>query len=91
MRKMKDFGPSESLCVGEASNRHMLRRLRSFVVSDVLKGAGRGVGWGSGRRSLVTCRYLTSSVIKTVGSLCSRDESGGCPLTGRMVTGMEAT
>jgi hypothetical protein len=40
---------------------------------------------------LVTCRYLTLGVIKTVGSLCSRDESGGCPLTGQMVTGMEAT
>lgn len=39
MREMKDDGPSESPCVGEASNRHMLRRSRPFVVSDVLKGA----------------------------------------------------
>jgi transposase-like protein len=39
LRKMKDNGPSESPCVGETSNRHMLRRLRPFVVSDVLKGA----------------------------------------------------
>jgi len=37
VRKMKDDGPSESPCEGETSNRHMLRRLRPFVVSDVFK------------------------------------------------------
>src|ERR1700758_5264373 len=37
------------------------------------------VRWGPGRRSLLTCRYLTSIGIKTVGFLCSRDEPGGGP------------
>ena len=48
------------------------------------------VRWGPGRRPLLTCRYLTSGGIKTVGFLCSRDEPGGCPLTGQVVPGMEA-
>src|SRR5437016_3721109 len=47
------------------------------------------VRWGLGRRSLLTCRYLTSGGIKTVGFLCSRDEPGGCPPTGQVVSGME--
>jgi hypothetical protein len=38
----------------------------------------------------LTCRYLTPGGIKTGGFLCSRDESGGCPLTGQAVPGMEA-
>ena len=33
-------------------------------------GADRGVRWGSGRRSLVTCRYLTQGGIKTGEILC---------------------
>src|SRR2546429_9949320 len=48
------------------------------------------VRWGLGRRSLLTCRYLTSGGIKTVGFLCSRDEPGGCPPTGQVVAGMGA-
>ena len=37
MREMKDVGPSESPIRGEASNRHMLRWLKTVVVSDVEK------------------------------------------------------
>src|SRR4029453_4349002 len=33
-------------------------------------GADRGVRWGSGRRPLSTCRYLTSGGIKTGEILC---------------------
>src|SRR4029450_6191400 len=33
-------------------------------------GAGRGVRWGSGRRPLSTCRYLTQGGIKTGEILC---------------------
>src|SRR3974377_844058 len=48
------------------------------------------VRWGPGRRPLLRCRYLTSGGIKTVGFLCSRDEPGGCALTGQVGPGIEA-
>lgn len=91
MWKMKDYGPSESPCVGEASNRNMLRRSRPFVVSDVLKGAKlrRRVGVRKTIAGDVSLFKFRSH--QNRGSLCSRDESGRCPLTGWTVTGMEAT
>ncbi len=36
---------------GEASNRLMLRWLKTVVVNDEGKGVERGVRWGSGRRA----------------------------------------
>jgi hypothetical protein len=38
---MKDVGPSESPIWGEASNHHMLRWLKTVVVSDVEKASVR--------------------------------------------------
>ena len=45
---------------------------------------------GAGETTAVEVSLLTSGGIKTVGFLCSRDEPGGCPLTGQVVPGIEA-
>jgi hypothetical protein len=46
---MKDRRPFGIVLWGTVSNRHMLRWLKTVVVSDVEK-ASRDVRWGSGRR-----------------------------------------
>jgi hypothetical protein len=49
----------------------------------------RGVRWGSGRRLLVT-RRNDSAGIRTGVFLRSREEPGGCPFTGLVVSGVKA-
>ena len=74
---------------GEASNRHMLRWLKTVVVSDVEKAREMrqvGIGKASASESLLTCR--NSTVASKPGCVGSRDESGGCPLSGQVVSGM---
>ena len=51
VQEMKDCGPSESPCVGEASNRLKLRWLKTVVVSVEEKTRYERVRWGSGRRA----------------------------------------
>jgi hypothetical protein len=54
--------------VGEASNRHLLRWLKTVVVSEVEKAhlmRQVGIRKTSASESLLTCRYFTSSDIKT--------------------------
>ena len=78
---------------GEAPNHRVLRWLKTVVVSDVEKALERrqvGIRKASESESLKTCRnYLDD--IETGALLWSRDESGGCPLIGQAVSGMEAT
>lgn len=50
----------------------------------------RGVRWGSGRRSLSKHRK-SSDDIETGAFKWSRDEPGGCPLIGQVVSGVEVT
>ena len=63
------------------------------VVSDVEKARKTrqvGIGKASASDSLLTCRKETDD-IETGVCYGSRDEPGGCPLTGQVVSGMEAT
>jgi hypothetical protein len=76
---------------GEASNRLMLRWLKTVVVSDEEKAhVMRQVGTGktSASEPLVK-RRETKGDIKTGDYRRFRDESGGCPLTGQVVSGVE--
>ena len=85
--------PSGAALRGEAPNRLMLRWLKTVVVSDGEKAPGRrqvGTGKANESESLLTCRNAQDD-IETGVSNRPRDESGGCPLTGRAVSGMEAT
>jgi hypothetical protein len=49
-----------------------------------------GIGKANGSESLMTCRDDLHD-IETGVARCSRDEPGGCPLTGQVVSGMKAT
>jgi len=63
------------------------------VVSEREKASVRrqvGIRKASASESLLKCRNRKVD-IKTGVSKESRDESGGCPPTGQMVSGMEAT
>ena len=76
---------------GEASNRLMLRWLKTVVVSDEEKAPVRrqvGIGKTSASESLLTCRNRYRLTSKPGCQCGSRDESGGCPLTGQAVSGM---
>ena len=78
---------------GEASNRLMLRWLKTVVVNDEEKAPSRcqvGIGKASVSESLMTCRNLEGD-IETGVSMRSRDEPGGCPFIGQAVSGMQAT
>ena len=79
---------------GEASNHLMLRWLKTVVVSDEEKAPVRrrqvGIGKASESDSLMTCRNLATG-IETGVSMQSRDESGGNPFTGQVVSGIQAT
>jgi len=58
------------------------------------KRRARRVRWGSGRRAqAIRCWRVEKETgdIETGVSYGSRDEPGGCPLTGQVVSGMEAT
>jgi hypothetical protein len=63
------------------------------VVSDEEKAPVRcqvGIRKANASESLMKCRN-TLCDIETGASLKFRDESGGCPFTGQVVSGMEAT
>ena len=72
----------------------MLRWLKTVVVSDEEKAPVRrrqvGIGKASESDSLMTCRNLATG-IETGVSMQSRDESGGNPFTGQVVSGIQAT
>ncbi|GAB3814802.1 hypothetical protein GCM10027605_60930 [Micromonospora zhanjiangensis] len=80
--------------MGRISNRLVLRWLKTVVVSD----RGKGVREASGRdqederkRIAVDVSLQRQLTSKPGHCLVLRDESGGCPLTGQAVSGMEAT
>jgi hypothetical protein len=76
---------------GEVSNRLMLRWLKTVVVSDEEKAqVMRQVGTGktSVSEPLVKRRDRMND-IKTGECQGSRDEPGGCPLIGQVVSGVE--
>lgn len=77
---------------GEAPNHHMLRWLKTVVVSDVEK-ASLGVRWGSGRRvNPNRCRrVVTKEVTSKPWPWLGLRELGlaECPITGQAVSGME--
>jgi hypothetical protein len=77
---------------GEASNRLMLRWLKTVVVSDEEKvHLMRQVGTrkASASEPLTTCRNEFDG-IETGEFKSSRDEPGGCPFIGQVVSGMQA-
>jgi hypothetical protein len=70
----------------------MLRWLKTVVVSDEEKAQLMrqvGIGKASASEPLMKCRDQPDG-IKTGVSHYSRDEPGGCPLTGQVVPGMKA-
>jgi hypothetical protein len=74
----------------EASNRHMLRWLTTVVVSDVEKAPVKASGGGQ-EDDCCGRVVIESGGIETGASFWFRDESGGCPAVGQMVSGVEAT
>ena len=89
---MKDCWPFGAALRGEASNRLMLRWLKTVVVSDEEKAHEMrqvGAGKASAERVVVEVSKLKSD-IKTGGLSALRDEPGGSPLTGQVVSGIEA-
>ena len=52
--------------------------------------ATRRIRKANASESLLKCRYVKYD-IETGGFTQSRDESGGCPFTGQVVSGMKAT
>jgi hypothetical protein len=78
---------------GEASNHHMLRWLKTVVVSDVEKAPMRcqvGTRKMSEPEPLLTCRYKGSGIETVARSRAAGAGAGGCPITGQSVSGMEA-
>jgi hypothetical protein len=76
---------------GEVSNRLMLRWLKTVVVSDEEK-AHRMRQVGTGKTSMgepLVKRRDRMNDIETGGYQDFRDESGGCPLIGQAVSGVE--
>ena len=64
------------------------------MVSDEEKAPVRcqvGTRKANASESLMTCRDDYQPDIKTGVSGCFRDEPGGCPLIGQVVSGMKAT
>jgi len=88
--------PSGAALRGVASNHRMLRWLKTVVVSDAEKApVRRQVGTRKTLRKsrcgiAVDVSLDRKSDIKTGVVDRSRDESGGCPLTGQAGSGMEA-
>jgi hypothetical protein len=76
---------------GEVSNRLMLRWLKTVVVSDEEKAHVMrqvGIGKTSVSEPLVKRRERMNGT-KTGEYQGSRDEPGGCPLIGQVVSGVE--
>jgi hypothetical protein len=83
---------------GETSNHRVLRWLKTVVVSDAEKAqVMRQVGIRKTVRSLELEIAGDVSLAKSKGhqnrGVCgvSRDQPGGCPLIGRVVSGTQAT
>lgn len=75
---------------GEASNRHMLRWLKTVVVSDVEKASKRrqvGNRKTNASEPLQKCRYRIKRHQNRELSFGARDKSGGNPFTGQAVSG----
>ena len=91
---MKDLWPFGVALRGEASNRLMLRWLKTVVVSDEEKApveASGGDREDERKRIAVDVSKRNQMASKPGCHLRSRDEPGGCPFTGQVVSGMEAT
>jgi hypothetical protein len=75
---------------GEASNRLMLRWLKTVVVSDEEKAQCHGSGGDQEdeRERSAGEASLTLSDIKTGEISSSREKPGGCPLIGQAVSGV---
>ena len=74
-----------------ASNRLMLRWLKTVVVSDEEKAHWMrqvGIGEGERKRIAVDVSKLVSGGIRTGASTRFQDESGGDPVTGQAVPGI---
>ena len=87
MREMKVW-PFGAALRGEAPNRLMLRWLKTVVVSDEEK-ASRRRQVGTGKTTIAEASKLFSDDIKTGVWCVLRDEPGGCPLIGQVVSGVE--
>ncbi len=88
---MKDCWPFGVALRGVASNRLMLRWLKTVVVSDEEKAhvdASGGDREGERRRIAVDVSKSVSGGIKTGASTRLQDESGGDPVTGQAVPGI---
>jgi len=87
-------GPSESPCGGRLQTASCCAGREAGVVSDEEKAPVRrqvGTRKANVSESLWTCRDDKPHDIETGVSGCSRDEPGGCPLIGQVVSGMKAT
>jgi len=87
-------GPSESPCGGRLQTTSCCAGREAGVVSDEEKAPVRrqvGTRKANASESLLTCRDDNPHDIETGASGCSRDEPGGRPLTGQVVSGMKAT
>jgi hypothetical protein len=74
----------------EAANRHMLRWLKTVVVSDVEKASVEASG-GDQKDDCCGRVVIELGGIETGASFWFRDESGGYPVIGQAVSGVEAT
>ena len=103
MLEMEACGPSGVVLRGKAPNHPVLRWLKTVVVSDrekarliasggdqedVPEASGPGVpGWACAvEASLAKSRWHRKRGVW----LFSRDEPGGCPMTGQVVPGVKA-
>ena len=75
---------------GEASNRRMLRWLKTVVVSDAEKAPGEVSGGDREGERERTAEDASKHVddIETGKAKSSRDEPGGCPSIGQVVSGV---
>jgi hypothetical protein len=93
MQLMK-VGPSESPCGGRLQTASCCAGREAGVVSDEEKAPVRrqvGTRKANVSESLTTCRDDYPPDIETEASGCPRDEPGGCPRIGQVVSGMKAT
>jgi hypothetical protein len=91
---MRDEGwPLEAGVQAQASNHPLLLRLRGVVVSELGKGRARpdqvSVEETNASEPLMTCRKRRDDV-ETTGQSLTWDKLGGCLLTARAASGMEA-
>ena len=78
---------------GEAPNHRVLRWLKTVVVSDAEKApleVSGGDQEGERERTIEDASKHSDD-IKTGEAKSPRDELGGCPFIGQVVSGMEAT